>query len=146
MRFPRNLKIFRGHLDAAPIASVFFILLAFLVYRSDLVTVPGIPINLPEAGIWQGSSGVTVAVTLDTDGSYYYDQQLTRAHDLKTKLRSERLKREVPLTLVIQSDRNVEYFKLVGLVELARDAGIESVVLATRPRIQLVPGASGAAP
>lgn len=45
MRFPRQAKIFRGQLDAAPVAGVVFLLLMFLVL-SSLSYTPGVLVNL----------------------------------------------------------------------------------------------------
>ena len=45
MRFPRQAKIFRGQLDAAPVAGVVFLLLIFLVLGS-LIYTPGVLVNL----------------------------------------------------------------------------------------------------
>ena len=49
MRFPRNRQIFRGQLDVAAFASVLFLLLIFILLRSQLVFTPGVPIRLIEA-------------------------------------------------------------------------------------------------
>ena len=46
MKFPRNARMFAGHLDAAPIACVLFCLFIFLLLAL-VVPVPGIPIRLP---------------------------------------------------------------------------------------------------
>jgi biopolymer transport protein ExbD len=46
MRYPRNVKVFRGQIDAAPLAGVFFLLVIFMLLFS-LVYTPGIPIQLP---------------------------------------------------------------------------------------------------
>ena len=46
MKFPRNARIFRGQLDAAPYAIVFSCLLLFLLL-SSLVYTPGVSIRLP---------------------------------------------------------------------------------------------------
>ena len=48
MKFPRNARMFKGHLDAAPLASVFFCLLIFVLLAS-LIYTPGVRIELPEA-------------------------------------------------------------------------------------------------
>jgi len=40
MKFPRNARIFRGQLDAAPFAIVFFLLVLFLMLAS-LVSLDG---------------------------------------------------------------------------------------------------------
>ncbi len=45
MRFPRHAKIFRGQLDAAPLAGVFFLLVIFLLLTS-LTYTTGVPIQL----------------------------------------------------------------------------------------------------
>ena len=42
MKFPRNARVFRGQLDAAPFASVLFLLVLFLLVQSSLVFVPGV--------------------------------------------------------------------------------------------------------
>ncbi len=47
MRLPRNAKIFRGQLDAAPFAGVTFLLLLYLVFQSKLVFMPGVRIEMP---------------------------------------------------------------------------------------------------
>ena len=48
MKFPRNARIFRGQLDAAPFASVFFLLVIFVMLGSVLQT-PGVRVDLPQA-------------------------------------------------------------------------------------------------
>ena len=50
MKFPRSARIFRGHLDVAPFASVFFLLVIFALLGA-LIYTPGIPVELqlPEA-------------------------------------------------------------------------------------------------
>lgn len=49
MRFPRQAKIFRGQLDAAPVAGVLFLLLIFIQISSLLYT-PGVLVQLQNPG------------------------------------------------------------------------------------------------
>jgi hypothetical protein len=46
MRFPRNAKMFRGQMDAAPFAGVFFLLTLFVLLASFTYT-PGVRLRLP---------------------------------------------------------------------------------------------------
>ena len=57
MKFPRSARIFRGHLDIAPFASVFFLLVIFVMLGA-LIYTPGIPVELqlPQAN---GKGGVS---------------------------------------------------------------------------------------
>lgn len=49
MRFQRHAKIFRGQLDPAPVAGVFFLLIIFVVLGSLLYT-PGVLVELKDDG------------------------------------------------------------------------------------------------
>jgi len=66
MKFPRNARIFRGQLDAAPFAAVFFLLVIFALLTS-LVYTPGVHVTLPSAPAADiaGVDGPTVAVAVD---------------------------------------------------------------------------------
>ena len=67
MKLPRNVKIFRGQLDAAPFASVAFLLLIFLVLQSKLVFTPGLllRIDAPEVPLdLPGTANPTVVVAV----------------------------------------------------------------------------------
>ena len=64
MKFPRNARIFRGQLDAAPFAIVFFLLVIFLML-SSLVYTPGVHIELPVA------DGLTGTEKLRIDAFYH---------------------------------------------------------------------------
>lgn len=132
MRFARNAKTFRGQIDAAPVATVFFVLLIFLVVHSSLVFAPGIRIRLPAAGTLPGITNATLVVAIDAGGQLYYENQLVPEATLQRKL-TEAVKRgSEPLTLLVQADADVRHEKVVRLYELARTAGIQEVVIATR--------------
>src|SRR5687768_4938920 len=50
MRFPRQAKIFRGQLDAAPLAAVFFLLVLMLLLTYSQTFIPGIRVDLKQPG------------------------------------------------------------------------------------------------
>ena len=128
MKFPRNARIFRGRLDAAPFAAVFFLLAMFLLLAS-LIYTPGVHVELPLADDLPRTDKPTVAVAVDTNGRLYYENQAIAEAELKTRLREAVQHSAEPLTLVVQADRAVTYERLIGLTLLARDAGIASAWL-----------------
>jgi biopolymer transport protein ExbD len=133
MKFPRNAKIFRGQLDAAPFAAVFFLLVIFLMAGS-LVRTPGVRLQLPVAGDLPGTSAAMVAVAVDSHGLLYFDNQLIREQELVERLRQRVSEAREPVTLLVQADKDVRNERLVHLTLLARDAGIREAWLATLPR------------
>ncbi len=146
MKFPRNVRIFRGQLEVAPFAAVFFLLVIFLALNSSFVFTPGIPLRLPEAAGLPGTLEPTVVVAVDASGNYYYENQALSPTQVETRLRAAAKKSEEPLTLVVQGDQDVTLQSLVHLALMARDAGIPNALLATRPAIFPRPPFSPGAP
>lgn len=133
MKFPRNARIFRGQLDAAPFAAVFFLLVIFMML-SSLVYTPGVHIRLPMADNLTGTDQLTVAVAIDANGRYYFENQAIDEAQLRNRLRQVAKSAGEPLTLVIQADQAASNEMLVRLGLLAREAGITNGLLATLPR------------
>jgi len=133
MKFPRNARIFRGQLDAAPFAAVFFLLVIFLMLSTQLYT-PGIYLSLPIADDLPGTDKPSVAVGIDAGGRLYYENQSIGENLLTKRLRKAVADSPQPLTLIVQADRAVSTEMLVRLTLLARSAGITNGLLATLPR------------
>jgi biopolymer transport protein ExbD len=133
MKFPRNARIFRGQLDAAPFAAVFFLLVIFVMLGSLLYT-PGVRLQLPLADDLPGTDKPTVSVAIDAGGRYYYDNQLVQEKQLTGFLRHAVEGSPVPLTLIVHADRAASTEMLVHLTMLARAAGLTNGLLATLPR------------
>lgn len=140
MKFTRNARIFRGQLDAAPFAAVFFLLVIFMMLGS-LVYTPGarLHLQLPRADGLPGTDKPTVSVAVDADGRLYYENQWIEENDLQGRLRAAAQKSPEPLTLVVQADKSVSYETCLRLALLARDAGIADALLATLPRAYAAP-------
>ncbi len=142
MKFPRNAKIFRGQLDAAPLAGVFFLLCIFLLLSSSLVFTPGVHIRLPSVQGQElpGVTGPCAVVALDVDGHLYYDNQSVTEKELRKRL-STAAATITNLTLIIQVDTDVKYDQVFRVEKLASEVGICQVLRAARPRPMTANGA-----
>jgi biopolymer transport protein ExbD len=140
MKFPRNARILRGHLDAAPFAAVFFLLVIFMMLGS-LVYTPGarLELQLPQANGLPGTDKRPVWVAIDADGRLYYENQGIEENDLRRRLQAVVKKSVEPMTLVVYADKAVSYEKCLRLAVLAREAGISEALLATLPRPYATP-------
>ena len=136
MKFPRSARIFRGHLDFAPFASVFFLLLLFALLGT-LIYTPGVKVelNLPQADNLTGTDQPTIAVAVDAAGQYYFENQPVAEGALGASLKRVAGKSSEPLTLLVQADKAVAYDHLIRLTLLARDAGITNSLFAVLPRV-----------
>ena len=124
----------RGHLDAAPFVTVFFLILIF-VLLGTLVYTPGVQVKLPLAEDLPGSDKPSVSVAVDLQGRLYFENQLVEPDQFIAQLKKVLAVAPEPLTLIIQADREVSYDTLVQVTQLARQAGIQEALLATMPRI-----------
>jgi biopolymer transport protein ExbD len=133
MKFPRNARIAKGSLEAAPWAAVMFLLVMFLLLGSLLYT-PGVHVELPLAQEeLPGTDKPTVKVALDAVGRLFYENQIIEETSLSNRLVQAVQATPDKLTLVVWADKNVSYENLVRLTLLARQTGIESAVFATLP-------------
>jgi len=124
----------RGQLDAAPFVMVFFLVLIF-VLLGTLTYIPGVQVLLPVAADLPGTDKLSVSVTVDTQGQFYFENQLMDEAQLSLQLRQRVSSAPEPLTLIIHADREVTYETLVHVTQLARQAGIYEALLATMPRL-----------
>lgn len=141
MKFPRNARVFKGQLDAAPFAAVFFLLVIFLMLGARVYT-PGARLQLPVANDLPGTDKPAVAVAIDANGRLYFENQWIEESQLKNRLATAAKNSAQPLTLIVQADKAVSYEMLIRLTLLARQAGISEAWLATLPRPFATPGRS----
>lgn len=135
MKFQRNAKIFKGSMDVAPFACVFFLLAMFMM-MANLVYTPGVAIDLqlPAGGDLQGSDKLAAAVAIDANGRLYYQNQAINRRDLQQKLKSLVSGAPEPMVLVIEADKAVTHDALVRMAVMAKEAGFIEARLATLPR------------
>jgi len=137
MKFPRNARVFRGQLEVAPFATVFFLLAMFMMLGS-LIYTPGVELKLPEATDLPGMDKQP-AVTIDKNGRLYFENQLIQENDLKVRLRTAVANSAEPLTLIVQADEAVSYKMLIRMTLLAREVGFSNAWLATVPSLFSTP-------
>ena len=135
MKFPRNARIARSQLDAAPFAGVLFCLLIFMLLAS-LVYTPGVPIHLPTSvSELPGVDGPALAVALDSNGQLYYQNKAIQAAELKELLQAEVARQTEPVTLVVMADKAVTLEQMNNLRDLAASAGIKQMSQQVLPRV-----------
>lgn len=133
MKFPRNARIFRGQLDASPFVGVLFLVAIFLLLNSSLVFTPGVPIKLPEAADLPGVKGPVIVAAVDGNGQLYLEKQVIKEEALKRELRAAVSRTPGKLTFVLVADASVPNAATVRLFQLAREAGLNDVLLAAAP-------------
>lgn len=118
-------------LNIIPMIDIMFFLLVFFMlstmYMIDLKT---IPVKLPQAANASTDTTMTFAVTLKNDGSIYLGDKETDVQSLLMQAALEQ-KNNSSFAVIIRAEKDIEYGKVIELVDKLKGASITRFGLAT---------------
>ena len=131
MRFrkPREDEI---RLSIAPLIDIVFLLLIFFMVTSHFDVASGVRISLPKVAkriLNQEKNRVTLVI--DKSGQTYLEGQKMEMKALQEKLR-EMVKKRGTFQVILQADKDVTHGKVVQIMDLAKTAGADSIIIAAR--------------
>jgi len=138
MRFsqPKKEEISLG-VSIAPLIDIVFLLLIFFMLTSHFDIISGIDIKLPDISERGSDQSVaTVTVSLDKTGNCYLQKKKVTLKDLYVRLKE--LTKEKKINLILNADRDVTHGHVVRIMDLAKKAGINSIVIAAQWREERV--------
>ncbi|WP_035587732.1 ExbD/TolR family protein [Hippea jasoniae] len=118
-----------SYINITPLVDVMLVLLVIFMVTTPML-VKGIKVNLPKT-----HSGATkiekkdIIISIDKNGNFYVDKVKITPDALKDYLKAHRGK-----TVIIKSDKRVEYGVVVKLIDIVKSVGIIRVGLATQPK------------
>lgn len=129
LRDIRNRKT--PELNIIPMIDIMFFLLVFFMlstmYMIDLKT---IPVKLPKAASAATDTSTTFAVSMKSDGSIYLGDAPTELNALVMQASMEQ-KNNPNFAIVIRAERDIDYGKVITLIDKLKGAGITRFGLAT---------------
>ena len=132
MRFsqPKREEISLG-ISIAPLIDIVFLLLIFFMLTSHFETISGIDIRLPDISEkGRDRSNDKVVVVLDKAGTCYLQEEKVTLKDLY--LRLQQMTQEKRIDLMLQADQDVRHGLVVRVMDLAKNAGVNSIVIAAQ--------------
>lgn len=131
MKFKRQLEE-DTRLGITPLIDIVFLLLIFLVTTSHFDQAVGITVSLPktQTGNYSAASQKSIIV-IDKDGLLYHNGKVISEKVLPDIFKGFA---QTSSTLVIEADKDTAHGKVVELMDMARNAGISSIVMATQRR------------
>ena len=142
MRYPRNIKIFRGGVDAAPFAGLFFATVLFLVLFYSHVFFPGVPIALNDAESPPEAKERTVAV-LKSGAVRFFGDTVDLA-SLQASLRERMQRGDLPKRVVLESEPGSDEVLQGKVADLLKNAGVSIKIPGTRLELPQDAGFAGA--
>src|SRR3569832_2023523 len=108
MKYPRNAKIFRGQLEAAPVACVFFVLLIMVLFHSSLVYTPGLPAELVQLNELRSSRSGKKELVIGADQSFIYENSKYKEQEFYQRLREQSRKGRAPKALLVHAPSSLD--------------------------------------
>lgn len=112
-----------------PMIDIMFFLL--VLYMVDLKT---IPVNMPKVQNAQSQTNVNYLVTMKADGTLYLENKLID-EDTLLQGAKEKYEENNNFAVVIRADENVDYGKIMALLDKFKAAGITKFGLATETMV-----------
>lgn len=134
-RFIPRCRVKRGLIDVASFIDMTLLLFLVFLVHSSYVLQPGIRLQLPASSFLDGEGFDSIVLTVSQQGMLFFQDEMMRKDKLKEKLVGavfERRGDKENVSLLLQADRGVSHEQLVELYNIAMEAGIKDVVLATR--------------
>jgi biopolymer transport protein ExbD len=113
-------------IDMTALVDISFIIILFLGIVSTLAPLSSINVHLPEAS----SDKITreiAQIVIDKEGNYFVRDKQVNLEEIRRYLKKIKAK-----SVVIIADKRVPYGKVVKAIDVAKQAGVEEVNIATR--------------
>lgn len=132
MRFsqPKREEISLG-ISIAPLIDIVFLLLIFFMLTSHFEVTSGVDITLPstsEKGSNQSADNLIVAI--DKTGTCYLKDEKVTLRDLYLSLKGSTVQKRI--NVVLQADRDVRHGYVVRVMDLAKRAGVSSIIISAQ--------------
>lgn len=117
-------------IDLTPMLDVVFIMLVFFIVTASFVKETGREVMRPDSTMAEDKPKAILLVAVTADNEIWMDNQHVDPRGLRRAI--ERLRIDNPkAALSIQADTNSDMHYIFTIVEAARDAGIDDVIVST---------------
>ncbi len=122
-------------IDLTPMLDVVFIMLIFFIVTSSFIKESGIEVNRPQADTASSQEKGNILIAVTADDQVWLDKQIVDVRSVRAHV--ERMRQEQPDgVVVVQADQDARTGLVVKVMDQARLAGVEDVVLAASTESQ----------
>ena len=122
-----------SEINVTPFVDVMLVLLIVFMVTAPLLTV-GVDVNLPTNDGDDLPDGKIFYVSIKSDGSVYLQNQKVPLGKVAPRMQAV-FKANPELTVYFRGDRNLDYGRVMDVVEALKDAGMQNLGLVTKPEV-----------
>ncbi len=132
MRRPIQRNRVMSEINITPLTDVMLVLLVIFMVTTPLIMKAAIDINLPKAHAKPEAVVQQIRITLAADGRLLLDGERLTLEQLGPRLR-ERFTAGTDNNVTVAADERVPYGDAVRVLDIARQAGANKLILAAEP-------------
>lgn len=111
---------------------IFFLMVFFLFSTLQMVYQKSMPVNLPVASSSHQEAPKPVAITLMKDGTISIGDTVVGIEEIKPRV--EQLADKADTPVILRADENVEYGKVIKVMDEIKSAGVTKLSIATQEK------------
>ncbi len=124
-----------AEMNMIPLIDIALTLLIILMVTTAFIKHPGVALKLPETATREGTPETNKDLTINVtaDGKMYLDGKEQTTDQVQSHLRGIAATNK-EARILVKGDRNVQYAKVMEVMDMVRQAGLTRVVLPTDPK------------
>lgn len=134
MKIPRKPALKKARIEIIPMIDTMFFLLVFFMLASLTMTNQNtLPVNLPRAAGVQDKAQQVITLTVTVDGKLLCDKEQVGSPAEAARRLVRQSQGEKQISVIINADRDVEHGRVVELMDVIRQSGINRIAIAVNP-------------
>jgi biopolymer transport protein ExbD len=106
-------------INVTPMVDVVLVLLVILMVSATWIVSQSMKVDLPNTANSDGSAASLAAVTINSKGELFFNEQQVTEAELNQKL-AEAAKKDSDVTLIVSADKSAQHGNVVHVLDLAR--------------------------
>ncbi len=132
MNFLPEKDELKTEINILPMIDVIFAILSFFIVSSLFLTkVETIPINLPNSTTAKKEDKKSINLSIDSNSRIFLNKNLVQLSNLKNEI--IKLNIEKNTLIIIRGDKNVNYGKIVEVMDIIRGLNNIKIAISTNP-------------
>lgn len=123
----RNYHI-KSEINITPFTDVVLVLLIIFMITTPIIIQSGIKVNLPKSKYGEESSSEQFEIVIKGERDIYFNNRSTDLTSLKNELAAY-AKDKPDLPLVIKADRDIKYYVIISIMDMAKESGVGKISL-----------------
>ena len=115
-------------INVVPFIDIVLVLLVIVLATATFIVKKELPVDLPKSGSSSKVPPKSFTITIDSNGTYFYEKAKVSLEELKTKLSKLDPKKDL---VTVDADQKSQFQKFVSIVDILKTKGFQKISITT---------------